>query len=278
MMASPPLSADAIRSTLDTVQIGQRLYVLDNVPSTNSEAMALAQAGAEHGTVVVADCQTAGRGRLTRQWYSPPGMNLYCSILIRGKGSLTDSVEWLSWIPLASALATAEAVQIVSSIPLGLKWPNDLVFGGRKVGGILCESLQTPSHGSIVVIGIGLNVNLSQESLPDDLRERATSLFEISKRPLDRNRMLAQLLNELEPLIDELTAQGADRLRHAYLRRCSTIGKEVRVIRGDHEEVIGIAESISRDGALQLRKLYPPAMGEAPDQLEIRAADVIHLR
>lgn len=277
-MTSPPLSADAIRSTLNTVQIGQRLYVYDNVPSTNSEAMALAQAGAEHGTVVVADCQTAGRGRLTRQWYSPPGMNLYCSILIRRKGSRPDVVEWLSWLPLATALAAAEAVQTVSSISLSLKWPNDLVYGDQKVGGVLCENFQPASHGPMVVIGIGLNVNLLRESLPEDLRETATSLFEILKSPLDRNRLLAQLLNELEPVLNELTVHGANQLQHAYLRRCSTIGKLVRVIMGVEQEIVGTAESISRDGALQLRTSRSSAMGAAPELIEIHAADIIHLR
>ncbi|MCP9455869.1 MAG: biotin--[acetyl-CoA-carboxylase] ligase [Nitrospira sp.] len=258
--------------------MGHHLYVFDDVRSTNSEAMALAQAGAEHGTVVVADCQTAGRGRLARQWYSPRGMNLYCSILIREKGSTTDTAEWLSWIPLATALATAEAVQTVSSIALSLKWPNDLIYDEKKVGGILCESSHPVSRSPIVVIGIGLNVNLPQESLPKELQETATSLFEIVKSPLDRNRLLAQLLNELEPTLNELTGYGVDRLRNAYLRRCATLGKQVRVIMGANKEVIGRAESISRSGALQLRTSCSSTMGTAPDLIEIHAADVIHLR
>lgn len=278
MIASPSLSADAIQSTLATTHLGRRLFVYDQVLSTNIEAMALAQAGAEHGTVVVADCQTAGRGRLTRQWYSPPGVNIYCSIIIGSQRSLPNMSGWLSWIPLASALATAEAVQAISPIALDIKWPNDLVVGNRKAGGILCESLQTPAHGLIVIIGIGLNVNLPQEFLPHDLRETATSLLAILKSPLDRNRVLAQLLNELEPVIDELTAQGADRLRHAYLRRCSTLGKQVRVIMGNGEEVIGMAESISLDGALQLSRLHSSVREGASGRIEIRAADVIHLR
>ena len=138
--------------------------------------------------------------------------------------------EWLSWVPLASALAVAEAVQAEASLALSLKWPNDLLFQERKVGGILCESIHISSDTPIVVIGIGLNVNLTTDSFPEDLRQTATSLFEISHISIDRNRLIAQLLLELEQGLDELRIHGPDRLHHAYVSRCSTLGRRVRLL------------------------------------------------
>ncbi|MCP9469628.1 MAG: biotin--[acetyl-CoA-carboxylase] ligase [Nitrospira sp.] len=278
MTSSAPLTLDDIRSTLATVQLGQRLYVHHEVPSTNSEAMALAQAGAEHGTVVVAESQSAGRGRLSRQWHSPPGANLYCSVIVKDEGRTIGDTEWLSWMPLVSALAAAEAVQVTASIPLSVKWPNDLLYQDRKVGGILCESLRTPIQGSIVVIGIGINVNLPQESFPKDLQQTATSLFEIAHRTIDRNRLLARLLYELEQGIHELTMHGPSRLRQAYLNRSCTIGIQVRVILGAEQEIIGTAESISLDGALQVRPHFTAPAGSPPELIDVHAADIIHLR
>ena len=152
MQPSPPLTRDTIHSTLSTTWLGRRIELFDCLPSTNREAVQLAQAEVEHGTVVVADSQTAGRGRLSRTWFSPPGANLYCSIILRTARPPERLTEWLSWLPLISALAAAEAIEQVSSIQVSVKWPNDLLISARKVGGILCES------------GTGIDQTLSRSS------------------------------------------------------------------------------------------------------------------
>jgi BirA family biotin operon repressor/biotin-[acetyl-CoA-carboxylase] ligase len=278
MLPAAPLTLDAIRSTLATQSLGQQLHLYQELTSTNSEALRLAQAGATHGTVVVAEHQLAGRGRRARHWYSPPGANIYCSVVVRGMGCSLTISEWLSWIPLVSALAAAEAVHTTASVPLSLKWPNDLLFKERKVGGILCESSHISAEIPIVVIGIGLNVNMTEESFPEDLRPIATSLCAISQIPMDRSRLLAQLLLELEQGLDELRTHGPDRLRHAYTSRCSTLGRRVRLLLGDEQELLGTAESVGTDGALQVRPLHPFSGPQIPPLLDIRAADVIHLR
>ena len=278
MALSPPLAIDDIQSTLATTSLGQRLYVYQELASTNSEALALANAGAPHGTVVVAESQSAGKGRQTRSWYSPPGANIYCSIIIRGMGPKQALTEWLSWVPLTSALAVAEAVQSTASISLDLKWPNDLLLRERKVGGILCESSHILAEAPIVIIGIGLNVNLPQELFPDDLRQTAASLCEITRKPIDRNRLLAQLLIELEQGLDELRSHGSDQLRQAYIARCHTLGRRVRLLLGAEQELRGTAESISTDGALQVRPLPSSSTSPITPLIDIRAADVIHLR
>jgi BirA family biotin operon repressor/biotin-[acetyl-CoA-carboxylase] ligase len=278
MRFAAPLSLDEIRSTLATQSLGQQLHLHQELASTNSEALRLAQAGATHGTVVVAEHQSAGRGRRARQWYSPPGANIYCSVVVRGIGSSRTLSEWLSWVPLVSALAAAEAVHTTTSLSLSLKWPNDLLFQERKVGGILCESTHISADTPIIVIGIGLNVNMTEDSFPEDLRQTATSLSAASRSSINRVRLLTQLLLELERGLDELRTQGPDRLRDTYVSRCGTLGKRVRLLLEDEQELLGTAESIGADGALQVRPSTPFSGAQRPSLLDIRAADVIHLR
>lgn len=278
MHPSAPLTLDDIRSTLATKSLGHRLYLHHELSSTNSEALSLAQAGAAHGTVVVAESQSSGRGRHARAWFSPPGTNIYGSIIVRGIGQELSLSEWLSWVPLTSALAVVEAVQCVAALPLSLKWPNDLLLHERKVGGILCESSLASATDPIVVIGIGLNVNVPRESFPEELRPIAASLLEASRQPIDRNRLIAQLLLELEQSLDELRSYGPARLRRAYTTRCITLGRRVRVLLGGEQELIGIAEAISADGALQVRPFSPSPASQSPPLIDVRAADVIHLR
>ena len=161
-----PLSLDAIYSTLATHSFGRRIELRDQVGSTNREAVALAQAGAEQGTVVVAESQTEGRGRLSRQWFSPPDINLYCSIIIRKPANNDRLAEWLSWLPLMTALAAAESIESVASVSVSVKWPNDLLLGERKVGGILCESGTDAGSKPFQVIGIGFNLNGERNDFP----------------------------------------------------------------------------------------------------------------
>ncbi len=238
--------------------------------------MALAQGGATHGTVVLAESQSAGRGRQGRVWFSPPKLNLYCSVIVRGSGTKLSLSEWLSWVPLVSALAVAKSVFHITAVPLSLKWPNDLLLGERKVGGILCESMLTSATDPVIVVGIGLNVNVPRGSFPDELQSIAASLHEVVHGPIDRNLLMAQLLLDLEHCLDELRSHGASRLRQAYCTHCVTLGRRVLVHLPQGQEVTGMAESLSGDGTLQLR---PFSSGERPAPLmEIRAADIIHLR
>jgi BirA family biotin operon repressor/biotin-[acetyl-CoA-carboxylase] ligase len=278
VVSSSPLTLDDIRSTLATKRLGQHLHIHQILTSTNSEAMTLAQNGAEDGTVVAADSQSAGRGRHARTWFSPPGLNLYCSIIVRGLGQRLSLADWLSWVPLTTALAVAEAVQTVAAISLALKWPNDLLLDEQKVGGILCESSLTTPTNPIVVIGIGLNVNVPHEAFPDELRPIATSLFESSHRLIDRNRLLAQLLLELEQSLDELRDHGPSRLLQAYTCRCTTLGRQVRVILGADEELLGTAVAITADGTLQVKLSADAAGTDKAPLIDVRAGDVIHVR
>ena len=278
MSPSAPLTVDSLLSTLATKCLGRPLYLHHELPSTNAEAMSLAKAGAAHGTVVVAESQSSGRGRHARVWFSPHGTNVYCSIIARGTGRGISLSEWLSWVPLTTALAVAESVRCVTSIPLALKWPNDLLLHERKVGGILCESSSASATDAIVVIGIGLNVNTPRESFPEELRQIAASLLEASRQSIDRNRLIGQLLFDLEQNLDELQSHGPARSLRAYTTRCSTLGRRVRILLGDKRELSGTAEAISADGALQVRLLSPSPSSQSLPTIQVRAADVIHVR
>jgi len=275
---SPPLTRDTIHSTLSTTWLGRRIELFDCLPSTNREAFQLAQAEVEHGTVVAANSQTAGRGRLSRTWFSPPCANLYCSIILRTARPAERLTEWLSWVPLISALAAAEAIEQVSSIHVSVKWPNDLLISERKVGGILCESGTGARSGPFQIIGIGINVNLDHDDWPTDLRDSTTSMWQERKIVFDRNRLLAQLLLELEQCLDELALHGMNRLASAYHQRCSTIDHTVRATLGNGDIVVGLAEGIGQDGSLRVRTQTTRPGSGTPEVVDLRVADIIHLR
>ncbi|MBI4400943.1 MAG: biotin--[acetyl-CoA-carboxylase] ligase [Nitrospirae bacterium] len=276
---SPPtdfqaLTPESVRAVLRTRKLGQTLHILEETPSTNTAALALAQKGAEDGTVVVAERQTAGRGRLGRRWFSPPGENLYCSVILRPTPAPDRIAEWLSWAPLLSAVATARAVQAVSGLHPLLKWPNDILVGHRKLGGVLCESNGSHAHGTFVVVGIGLNVNTKRENFPDDLREIATSLAAEAGHSFDRAALLAALLAELEATAESLLMGKPTTFVHVYTALCSTVGRRVRVNLAGGESVEGWADSIGMDGSLRIKK----DGANTETMLEVRAGDVIHLR
>jgi BirA family transcriptional regulator, biotin operon repressor / biotin---[acetyl-CoA-carboxylase] ligase len=278
MQSSSPLSLDAIRSTLATQALGHRIELRDQINSTNREAVALAHAGIEHGTVVVADSQTEGRGRLSRQWFSPPGINLYCSIVMRKSIDADRLTEWLSWLSLMTALAAAESIETVAAVQVAVKWPNDLLIAERKIGGILCESGTAIVFGPFQVIGIGLNVNGDRNDFPEDLRDTATTICHEAGHSLERNRLLAQFLYELEACVEEFEIRGSERIALAYRHRCSTIGKTVRSTLTDGKEFIGLAEGIEQDGALRVIQHPLPTDGRRPDIHHLRVADIVHLR
>jgi len=228
--------------------------------------------------VVVADSQTAGRGRLSRTWFSPPGANLYCSIILRTPRPAERFTEWLSWLPLITALAAAEAIEHILSINVSVKWPNDLLISDRKVGGILCESGTGIRSGPFQIIGIGINVNSDRDDWPTDLRATATSIWQERNIVVDRNRLLAQLLLELEHCIDELAVHGTNRIGLAYSQCCSTIGHTVQATLANGDTIVGLAEGIGQDGSLRVRIQTPDSGSGTSETVDLRVADIIHVR
>jgi BirA family biotin operon repressor/biotin-[acetyl-CoA-carboxylase] ligase len=272
------ITPHAVTMALCTHTLGRSLHVLDETPSTNSAALALAQDGAPDGTVVVAESQTSGKGRLGRRWYSPLGKNLYCSIVLRRVPSADPVSTWLSWVPLLSAVAVARAIQVTSGLRPSLKWPNDILIEQRKVGGLLCESSGTGTAHGLVIVGIGLNVNMWRDTFPEDLRDLATSLAAEAGRPFDRAVLLATVLSELELRYDAFMSGATSEIKHEYALRCATIRRRVRVDMANGESLEGRAHAIGDDGSLQITVEHP--VGESPREsvVTIRAGDVLHVR
>ncbi len=277
-MVAPPglhdLSADAVRALLQTRTLGWALHILEETDSTNTAALALAQQGAGHGTVVAADRQTAGRGRLGRRWFSPPGQNLYCSVILRRTPPGDRRWDDGSWLPLISAVAAARAIRTVTGLNSLLKWPNDILIGERKVGGLLCEGGGTSSQSAYVVVGIGINVNTRRESFPEDLRDLATSLRSETGRQVNRAALLAGWLSELEGQSNALWAGRREEIGREYTSLCSTLGHRVRVSLAGGQVVEGLADSLGPDGSLNIKR----DGGETGPLVEIHAGDVVHLR
>lgn len=223
---------------------------LPETDSTNLQALAWARQGAPHGSVVVADHQSAGRGRLDRRWLAPPGSSLLFSVVLRPE--LKPELRGL--LCLAAGVAGCEFLSSLE-IKAGLKWPNDILLGDRKVAGILAEA-----SGEVVVLGAGLNVH--QTGFPPEIAESATSLAAHTARSFDRTEVLAGWISHLAPLVDGPPAV----IRSEYGRWCSTLGRRVRVDLGEGG-VEDEAVDIDGTGALVL------AGGRT-----VSAGDVVQLR
>ena len=227
-----------------------RVRWLASTSSTNDVAARLAEAGAEEGTVVVADMQTAGRGRHGRHWFSPPGAGLYVSMIVRPEAGLSSADNPTALLTLASGVATATAVRASTGLPAQIKWPNDVLVGGRKLAGILAESAM--QGGALQFVVIGLGVNLEPAAYPPDLASRVTSVGAETSRPADRALLLAEILSAMAGRYADLRAGKFDAILSAWRELAWSVPGKVEwdspcgVVRG-------IAEDIDRDGALLVR-------------------------
>ncbi|HSK62195.1 MAG TPA: biotin--[acetyl-CoA-carboxylase] ligase [Pyrinomonadaceae bacterium] len=243
-----------------------RVLRYESLPSTNTEVARLAAQGAEEGLVVVADEQTAGRGRLQRAWSSPKGAGLYFSILLRPALAL----ERWPLITFVAALATGDALREAAQVETDIKWPNDLLASERKICGILAEAIETPA-GRAVVVGIG--TNLTNEAFSSELVNVATSVAQESGRAPERETILTALLPALARwylLLHE--AEGAEEIVAAWASRSSyAAGKLVQVMNG--EEVLqGITRGVANDGALRLETAQGLQLIRAGDVTSVRPA------
>ncbi|MFZ1504696.1 MAG: biotin--[acetyl-CoA-carboxylase] ligase [Nitrospira sp.] len=276
------LDIDRLQASLQTRAFGRSLRYAPSTASTNADALAYLQQvtdpAAPHGTVMLTDCQTAGRGRRGRTWHSPPQGNLYMSVIVVPEPGAKRVGPWLSWIPLCSALASADCLVSCTRLPVSVKWPNDLLIGDKKVGGILCEQTTTADKTLAVVIGIGLNINAARDSFPEELRAGVTTMAVEAGHQLDRVAILTDLLLRLEQRMDRLFHDGPSGMIDEFTRRCSTLGTTVRVTLEENGIVQGIAESIGPDGCLCVRVTSDPSPTLPHRLLEVRSAEVIHVR
>jgi len=242
------LAPSLIRQELGDNQIGHRLLHYFRVDSTNSVALKLAMAGALHGTVVVAEEQTTGRGRLGRSWYSEKSSGIYTSVLLRPALSPANAPA----LTLMAGLAAHSALAAATDLRADIRWPNDLLINGKKVCGILTEMNAELDRLHSVVLGIGINVN--HREMPAELKSLATSLRIEGERPYSRAAILVALLKELEKYYRVLLTEGAGPIVRAWSAASSYArGKRVRcVVNSGHFEAT--TDGLDSNGALRLRR------------------------
>ncbi|GAA3448320.1 biotin--[acetyl-CoA-carboxylase] ligase [Dactylosporangium matsuzakiense] len=261
----PPLRPVALRKALLVPGgLWTELRIVQETGSTNADVAAAARDGAPEGLIIVAESQSAGRGRLDRQWQSPPRAGLALSVLLRP----AVSPRRLGWLPLLAGVALAESVRRVARIDAYLKWPNDLLLpGDRKTAGILAEAAD-----GAVVVGIGLNVTLHENELP---RPDATSLVLGGAVSTDRDPLLRALLRALADWYSRFAEHGGDPeasgLREAYIFHCGTIGRRVSVDLPSGEVLEGLASGVDGDGRLQVTDRFQTVR-------PVAAGDVVHAR
>ena len=243
------LSTQRILEFLGEHPWADRITVLESVDSTNSLAKREALSSAPHGSVFLADEQTGGRGRLGREFLSARGKGLYLSVLLR----LDCAPTQVSHVTAMAAVAACNAVERCCGVRPGIKWTNDLILGEKKMTGILSEmSVEWESSTlEYIVIGTGINCSQSSGDFPEELRDRATSIEMETGRNVDRCSLAAELIRELEILSREMISRK-DIWISRYAGDCITLGREVRIIRGDQVRT-GTATAIDENGALIVR-------------------------
>ena len=244
------LTPERILPGLRTRWLGRALHCLDETDSTMRVAQELARQGAPAGTAILAERQTAGRGRLGRSFHSPAYQNLYITFLLRPDVNPTDAPAHV----LAAAVAVAEAVAdaVGARDAVEIKWPNDVLLGGLKVAGILLELASVGTRVDHLAIGIGVNLNVSREELPEEFRERATSLRSHRGQPIDRAAFAQRLCEALEPLLEGCERHGFAGVLPAFESWFRMRGRRVRVAGLGDDVVEGVVLGVDAAGALRL--------------------------
>lgn len=243
------LHGDDLVSRVGRVKvIGRDIRVFRETESTSDIIEKLARDGVAEGAVVFAESQTRGRGRLGRKWMSPPDKGLWFSVLLRPN----CAPQAVTQITIAVSVSLVRAIHLATGIRAEIKWPNDVLIGGKKVAGILTElsaEVDTVKH---VVIGIGMDVNLGADEFPPELREIATSLSIVKGAPIDRPSLAAAVLKELDNDYARIRNGQFQAVSEEWEKRCSTLGRNIAVLTGPNRRA-GRAESLDADGALLLR-------------------------
>lgn len=249
LIESPDVITEAeLESLMETTWAGKQVAYMEETDSTNTQAKALGEKGAVHGTLVVADRQNAGKGRRGRTWTSPQGTSIYMSILLRPEIVPAKA----PMLTLVMALSAVEGIAKVLEVEAGIKWPNDVVANGKKICGILTEMSTEIDFINYVVVGIGVNSN--EENFPDELKEKATSLRLICGHPVKRSALIAGIMKQFERNYNQFVKDGnLCNMKNAYNRVLVNCKKQVRVLEPGHEYE-AFAEGITDTGELIVRK------------------------
>lgn len=243
------IKSSEISKNLNTRYMGKNLYVFSEVSSTNTLAKFLSQNGVGNGSVVIAERQTAGKGRSGKSWESPLG-GVWLSII------LTPNADYsrIPLITLATGVAVAKALEKIGVENPEIKWPNDVLINGRKVCGILAEAVTSFNNIENVIVGIGIDANLSIEDLPEELQGRATTLENELEGKVDESLLVRTLLQELEKVTDLFNRGEYEEILKEWRKRSYTIGKLVEVKKPFAKPYDAYAIGISKEGSLVVEK------------------------
>ncbi len=247
-MRSALLTAETISSALTTNRIGSAVYCYEEIGSTNNEAKRLAMEDCPDGTLVIADQQHGGRGRLARSFLSPKGGGLWFTLVLRPNIAPTEA----SKCTLLAALAVVKALRRTTGIDCGIKWPNDILVNGKKLVGILTEMSADMDGVKYIVCGIGINVNIRREEFSEEIRDIATSVEAELGEPFDRLALLSAVCEETERAYELMLKEGFAPILAEWKTYSVTLGQAVRVIAPD-ETYEGVAIDLDEDGSLLVK-------------------------
>lgn len=259
---SNKLSENEIYLGLETEEIGRSVYFFESVTSTQKVAKEYAMNGAKHGTLIVADEQTEGRGRMVRKWYSPKGTGIWASFILRPDIQIQHAPQ----LTLLSAVAVVQAIKKVTHITPEIKWPNDILISGRKVCGILTELQAEEDRIQSVILGIGINVNQDENDFSAEIIKKATSLKIELGKTVNRSSLIQSLCYYIEQLLHLYISEGFTPIKSLWETYAVSIGKRIsaRTVKGTFD---GVALGINNEGVLLLKQ-------DNGDIVEIISADI----
>ncbi|MFB9275238.1 biotin--[acetyl-CoA-carboxylase] ligase [Cohnella cellulosilytica] len=242
------LTLQELLPKLRTSSFGRRLTLLDVVDSTQNELRLLAERGAEEGTLVIAEQQTSGRGRMGRSWVSPAGKGIWMSLLLRPPVPLPLTPQ----LTLLAAVALSRAIsQQLPALEIGIKWPNDLLVDGKKISGILLESAAEDERLNYIIVGMGISANLEAEDYSEELLSKAISLKMASGQTVDRSALIAAVLEQFEQLYKLYLEQGFAPIRTLWEARSVTLGKRTELYT-PQGTVVGVPLGLDDMGGLRI--------------------------
>ena len=242
-----------LNALLKTESLGKVIHYFDEIDSTNTALFELAEKGASEGTAVIADMQTRGKGRLGRTWVSPAGLNVYLSVLLRPGIDVSEAPV----LTLLASIALYECLKKTGVHDPVIKWPNDLLVDRKKIGGVLTEMKPKGNRAEFVVLGIGVNVNMTRAEINaqmSDFAHQVTSVKENLGREVDRGKLSADLLYELERWYGEMNKRGKASILKVWTERWGGLNEKVRVSIEGQEEFHGTAQGIDVNGRLLVKR------------------------
>lgn len=242
------VNAENVQQYLESKRFGQTIHYHESCPSTQLLAHDVAHAGAVDGTVIIAEQQTAGKGRLSRPWDSADGKGIWMSVITRP--ALTP--QQAPQLTLVAAVSVTRAIESLTDVCPEIKWPNDILLNGKKVTGILTELQADPDRVKAIIIGIGINANQQLTDFPEELHSIATSIQMITGKHVNRAQLIAKILYYLELYADIYVQEGFLPIKQLWESYSNTIGKRIRAVML-HETLEGVARGISHDGMLELQ-------------------------